>query len=71
MSTGTWLLIIGGSLLTTAFVGAFLYSLWLGLHRRRWLPLVAVTAAWLIAVVIYAAHDSQNYEGSSRSRIEQ
>lgn len=69
MSADNWLLLSAGTVLTTAAVIAFLYSLHYGLHRRKWLPLIIITGLWLMAMVIYAVSDSQNLEGSSRQRI--
>lgn len=69
MSTTTWLLLAAGTVFTTLAVGLFLFTLWYGLHRKRWLPLVLVTALWLFAMTVYALLDSSNREGSSRQRI--
>ena len=70
MSSSSWLLLVAGTVFTTLAVVLFLFTLWLGLHRKRWLPLVLVTMLWLLAMTLYALMDSSNHDSSSRQRIE-
>ncbi len=69
MSTNAWLLLAAGTVFTTLAVGVFLFTLWYGLHCKRWLPLLLVTSLWLVAMTVYALLDSSDREGSSRQRI--
>lgn len=69
MSATSWSLLVGGTVFTTAAVVIFLYTLWYGLHRKRWLPLIIVSMLWLLAMTVYALLDSSNLGGSSRKRI--
>lgn len=71
MNSASWFLLLAGSAVTTLAVMLFLFTLWLGLHRNKWWPLIIVTAAWLLAMTVYALVDSSNFEGSPRQRIGQ
>lgn len=69
MTASSWLLLTAGTVVTTLAVVLFLFTLWLGLHRQRWLPLIVVTALWLLAMTLYALIDSSDTDDSSRRRI--
>lgn len=69
MSSTSWILLVAGTVFTTLSVVLFLFTLWLGLHRKRWLPLVIVTTLWLLAMTFYTLMDSSSQDGSSRQRI--
>jgi len=71
MSSSSWLLLVAGTVFTTLAVLLFLFALRLGLHRKRWLPLILVTMLWLLAMTLYALMDSSNLDSSSRQRIDQ
>ena len=71
MSSSSWLLLVAGTVFTTLAVLLFLFTLRLGLHRKRWLPLILVTMLWLLAMTLYALMDSSNLDSSSRQRIDQ
>ncbi len=69
MENYLWLLVLG-----TAFsVGVtvlFLYSLYLGLRRRRWWPLLVVVSVWLAGMVAYSGWDGERRRENARRRAE-
>ncbi len=68
MGEDYWFLFVFGTVFTIAVSVLFLYTLHLGLRRRRWWPLIAVSAVWLIGMVAYSAWDGAERRDSARRR---
>ncbi len=68
MSSDYWFLFTFGTVFTISVSLLFLYTLHLGLRRRRWWPLVVVSVVWLIAMVAYSVWDGAERRDGARRR---
>ena len=70
MTASPWLPFAVGSIVTLGSVAFFLYSLWLGLNRRRWWPLGVIVFVWIVMMAAYSFWDSGSTAQGSRQRIQ-
>ncbi|NNF15177.1 MAG: hypothetical protein HKN70_00450 [Gammaproteobacteria bacterium] len=69
MTSNNLFVLTAGITVTLLAVVAFLLSLRHGLKHGRWLPLIAITSLWLLAMLIYAFSEISDLDGSTRQRI--
>ena len=70
MENDYWWLLVLGTAFSVGVTVLFLYSLHLGLRKRRWWPLVVVVSVWLAGMVAYSGWDGERRRENARRRAE-
>ncbi|MEO0423960.1 MAG: hypothetical protein AAF184_16600 [Pseudomonadota bacterium] len=71
MEQDYWWLLVLGTVFSVGVTVLFLYSLFLGLRKRRWWPLFVVLTVWLAGMVAYSGWDGERRRENARRRADE